>query len=219
MQSKELLSDKIANILAQGIKSGFYPLGAKMPGEMELCQELGVSRATLREAIKRLESMNLLEIKRGIGTFVAEKPGVFEDPMGIAFVKLEAEKHRIYRWVKMAQMELLEAVRQVNKPHDAVSQALKESMSKNALSQLMAYCGYFEWLANAEGKPFAERHLMFLHQTLIQVYKDASNPASEETKRLFKLLVLAIESEDASAIQLNSEVLLDAIVIDLNEEN
>ena len=44
--------------------------GEKLPGEVELARELGVSRTTLREAIHVLVSQNLLEARRGKGTFV-----------------------------------------------------------------------------------------------------------------------------------------------------
>ena len=51
--------------------------GEKLPGEVELAKELGVSRTTLREAIHVLVSQNLLEARRGKGTFVTprRRPG------------------------------------------------------------------------------------------------------------------------------------------------
>ena len=44
--------------------------GEKLPNEIHLAQELGVSRTTLREAIHTLTSQGLLEVRRGRGTFV-----------------------------------------------------------------------------------------------------------------------------------------------------
>ena len=46
--------------------------GEKLPNEVELSQRLGVSRATLREAIRTLAVRGVLEIRRGKGTFVSE---------------------------------------------------------------------------------------------------------------------------------------------------
>jgi DNA-binding FadR family transcriptional regulator len=43
---------------------------------MELSAELGVSRTTLREAIHYLVTQNVLEIRRGKGTFVSEKSDI-----------------------------------------------------------------------------------------------------------------------------------------------
>lgn len=47
-----------------------FSVGDKLPNEIELAGELGVSRSTLREAIKILTTNGILEIKRGKGTFV-----------------------------------------------------------------------------------------------------------------------------------------------------
>ena len=46
--------------------------GEKLPNEVELARELGVSRTTLREAISFLVAQGVLEIRRGKGTFVSE---------------------------------------------------------------------------------------------------------------------------------------------------
>ena len=61
--------------------------GDKLPNEFELAQSIGVGRSTVREAMKILVSRNVVEIRRGAGTFVAEQMGVAEDPLGLAFVR------------------------------------------------------------------------------------------------------------------------------------
>lgn len=60
--------------------------GDKLPNEAELCAIIGVSRGTLREAIKILDTDNVVTIQRGVGTFVADNPGVSEDPFGFRFI-------------------------------------------------------------------------------------------------------------------------------------
>lgn len=57
-----------------------------MPSEQELMKELNVGRGTIREAIKSLVSRNIVEIRRGVGTFVAKNTGVVEDPLGFSFI-------------------------------------------------------------------------------------------------------------------------------------
>lgn len=47
-----------------------YKVGDKLPNEIILSEQLNISRTTLREAIRILVNENLLEIKRGKGTFV-----------------------------------------------------------------------------------------------------------------------------------------------------
>ena len=64
--SDELLSD---------IAAGKYPVGSMLPTEIELCERFGVSRFTVREALRRLHDMGLLYRRRGSGTVVrSQKP-------------------------------------------------------------------------------------------------------------------------------------------------
>ncbi len=57
------------------ILSGAYPSGSRLPNERELSLALGVNRASLREALKRLEYLELVEVRHGQGTFVREVSG------------------------------------------------------------------------------------------------------------------------------------------------
>lgn len=52
------------------LKSGHYEPGAQLPPEPELARQLGISRATLREALRSFEERGLIRRQRGVGTFV-----------------------------------------------------------------------------------------------------------------------------------------------------
>src|SRR5215470_6275516 len=58
--------------IAERIRRGEYPPGSQLPSESELSRELGVSRVTVREALRVLAQENLLVKAQGRGTFVAE---------------------------------------------------------------------------------------------------------------------------------------------------
>ena len=62
--------------LATAIRLGVYPLGAALPAERDLAEQLAVSRATLREAMAALREAGLVETHRGRGggTVVTLKP-------------------------------------------------------------------------------------------------------------------------------------------------
>ena len=77
---RKLLSEKVANQIIDmiTIEKRFSP-GDKLPNENLLAAELGISRTPLREAIKYLTARNILEIKRGKGTFVTKNPSLSED--------------------------------------------------------------------------------------------------------------------------------------------
>ncbi len=77
---KENLSQRTAETLKKMIiEDHIYNYGEKLPNENELSQKLGISRTTLREAIRTLISMGVLEVKRGKGTYVAEQIDQYTD--------------------------------------------------------------------------------------------------------------------------------------------
>jgi GntR family transcriptional regulator len=59
------------------------PRGTKLPAEPELAQQLGVSRATLREAMRTFESQGLLRRRQGLGTFVLGPSRVIESGLEV----------------------------------------------------------------------------------------------------------------------------------------
>lgn len=78
----KMLSQSIADsILSMITIEKRFSAGDKLPNELELSEELHVSRTTLREAIRILVAYDILEIKRGKGTYVTEK--VLERPQDL----------------------------------------------------------------------------------------------------------------------------------------
>src|SRR5581483_3398325 len=52
------------------ILSGELQPGAKLPRESELAERLGVSRSSLREAVRALAALNVIDVRQGDGTYV-----------------------------------------------------------------------------------------------------------------------------------------------------
>ena len=81
MTKKENLSQRTADVLRQMIvQKQTYQVGQKLPNENDLSAQLGISRTTLREAIRILVSEGLLYVERGNGTFVSSQMDVKTDP-------------------------------------------------------------------------------------------------------------------------------------------
>jgi len=68
------LYHQAAQALEAAIEDGRLPRGTRLEGEMELAARLGISRPTMRAALKQLVDKGLLIRRRGIGTMVAPKP-------------------------------------------------------------------------------------------------------------------------------------------------
>jgi GntR family transcriptional regulator, transcriptional repressor for pyruvate dehydrogenase complex len=70
-QTTELTAiDAVFETLLKNIVGGTYPSGTRLPPERELARQLGASRPTLREALRRLGEWNLVEPRRGSGVVV-----------------------------------------------------------------------------------------------------------------------------------------------------
>ncbi len=68
------LSFSVRDELAGRITSGAIPPGSRFPPEPQLAEDLGVSRATLREALRSLEEDGFVTRRRGAGTFATHRP-------------------------------------------------------------------------------------------------------------------------------------------------
>jgi GntR family transcriptional repressor for pyruvate dehydrogenase complex len=69
---KQKLSEQIAEQILGQIAGGIYRPGERLPSEAALRQQLGVGRASLREALLRLAGMGVLDIRHGSGMFVED---------------------------------------------------------------------------------------------------------------------------------------------------
>lgn len=67
------LYTQVSEILVQRILNGEWQPGMSLPAEPELCEEFGVARGTLRQALSKLENMGYVRRERGRGTFVANR--------------------------------------------------------------------------------------------------------------------------------------------------
>jgi len=66
---------RIADELRAAIESGSYPIGATLPTESEFCKHFGVSRHTIRSALRLLDDAGLTARRRGSGTVVVSDTG------------------------------------------------------------------------------------------------------------------------------------------------
>jgi DNA-binding FadR family transcriptional regulator len=64
------LVERAADALRARIVEGDWPVGGRIPPEAELVRQLGISRNTLREAVRCLAHTGMLEVRQGDGTYV-----------------------------------------------------------------------------------------------------------------------------------------------------
>jgi GntR family transcriptional repressor for pyruvate dehydrogenase complex len=112
---RSLLSKVVESKIEEAIRTRAFLPGAKLPSELELCQQFGISRTAIREALRMLSARGLISIKKGKGMFVQTLSAeMVTDPIHLY---LEMQHERSY------VLDVVHA-RQIIEPPIAASAAL-----------------------------------------------------------------------------------------------
>lgn len=88
-------ADEVVSVVVNAIRGGLYEPGDRLPRERDLSEQLEVSRATIREALRILERAGIVSVRRGNngGVFVRSRsigPSILEAIEGESWVNLRA---------------------------------------------------------------------------------------------------------------------------------
>jgi GntR family transcriptional repressor for pyruvate dehydrogenase complex len=141
------LTQKLSeNIISYILKEQLMP-GDKLPNESILSEKLDAGRSSIREAMKLLESRNIVTIRQGSGTYIAHTPGVVEGPLGFTFIE---DKRKLV-------MDLME-VRFLMEPGIAAMAATHAD--ENDIKKISALCNEVESLIRSNSS-HAEKDIEF----------------------------------------------------------
>lgn len=102
------LSSDICRKMVTHLIRGDWQPGERIPAERELCQQLGVGRASLREALKALEIMGMIETRVGDGTYAAERSNFLSRPLLWAIISSsESEAQELVDARTLIEVELV----------------------------------------------------------------------------------------------------------------
>ncbi len=105
--SVNLVIDAVKDLL---IQKRLRP-GQKMPNEMEIANGLGVSRGTVREALKILSAFGIIEIKVGNGTYVCKTPQKNAlDPMLFGLLLVDANTKKLSEFRRMIETDIVRLI-------------------------------------------------------------------------------------------------------------
>jgi GntR family transcriptional repressor for pyruvate dehydrogenase complex len=122
------LPEDLADMLLEAIVEGQFPVESVLPPEGELALRYGMSRLTVREAVRILRSQNVVDVRRGRGTYV-NPPQAWTSPDAI--VRIEERQSPAGR----VSVGLLEARRMVEV---GAAQLAATNRSKEDLASLVA---------------------------------------------------------------------------------
>lgn len=139
------LADQVADHFLEYIEKNQLEIGAKLPNEFEMAELFGVGRSTIREAIKTMISKNILEVKRGDGTYVVNTSEPESDPLGLNQIK---DKQKL-------ALDVVD-VRLLLEPEFARMAA--ERATKEEIEALIEQCDFVEAKIRAE-EPYIEEDI------------------------------------------------------------
>lgn len=195
MFEKVLLSEKVANNIKKMIIDHELKPGDKLANEIDLAEKLNVSRSTIREAIKILISMNILEIRRGKGTFVCEKPGIAADPLGVTFMNKKDLLLYLFetRLIIEPEMAALAAERASQKNLDrlqTVFQKMKEEILQGK-DHTETDISFHNIIAKSTQNPIIQRIVPIINDSIKEGYQETKDiPESGEKVIIYHEKVL-----------------------------
>lgn len=151
MANRKPLAQTAAEGILDYIREHDMKPGDKMPTEYEMAQLLSVGRGTVREAVGSLASRNILEVRQGAGTFLSDKKGIMEDPLGLS-LQPDCQK---------TALDMMD-VRLMIEPEIALKAALHATDEQ--AEEVMKQCLKVEKLIKA-GKPYRKEDAAF-HQMI-----------------------------------------------------
>ena|SRR5512146_1917467 len=121
---KQSLSDSLAQRIRGMIQRGDYTQGDRLPPIMEMARRFGVGHPTIREALKKLETMGIVEIRHGSGVYVSRSDDVLvlASPgysgtvtkkllLDLIHTRIPLEMHSVSQSIKNATLEDLVELR------------------------------------------------------------------------------------------------------------
>ncbi len=103
--------DTVINQIKQLLIDKKLKPGEKLPSEMEICEGLGISRGSVREAMKILSALGIVEIKVGNGTFISEKPNSnMIDSLLFSFLISNPDISEMSEFRKLIELDIVELI-------------------------------------------------------------------------------------------------------------
>lgn len=211
---RQSLVNQVLDYLQEQIISGGYPVGCKLPPEPELMASLAVGRSTLREAMRALVHMGLVDIRPGDGTYVCSPPPE-KEALGQRLKR--ARIFEVYEVRRALELECarLAAIRRDEADLAALQHALQERKkclsSGNEAAFIEADLAFHTGVAHATKNTI----LIDLYQAFVRVHREGWTQANqipglnEQGQALHERIAEAIAQRDAEQAQSLTRLMLD----------
>ncbi len=219
------ISTKITNSFIQKLLNKELQPGDKLPSEPELSAEYGVGRNSIREALKMLSVFGVIEVRKGIGTYITKSLNseVF-NPLILSIVYDQNKQKDFFEYRFVYEVAVIElAIKKIDqamiKRLRANNNKIKKLMNnneENSVAKIRKFDFDFHMMIlESTGNPFFIKQGIAIY-TLF--YNSIGSLTKDDVKHTFnhhKGIIDSMESKDAEAIRdavwASSEFWLDVI--------
>lgn len=208
--SKGSLVETAIESLRHGIEQGYWAVGDRLPVETQLSESLGVSRNTVREAVRVLAHVGMLETRQGDGTYVRATKDAGETLRRISRAQLR-DKLEV-RIMLETEAAKLAAARRDARDLERMTLALDEraKADDDVSNRILHDQAFHTALVAASHNPaLSELYDYFAHsvtQTIELTELDSELP--EPSQEDHELLLAAIRRQDATKAEILARALL-----------
>ncbi len=199
-------SDEIAQAIADLIIERKLEPGAPLPPEVTLMEDLGVSRNSIRESIKALQALGIVEIRHGYGTFVGSGSSAALQPWLVFRTRLAgagAGTGRLAELLEVREILETEVTRRVAGSHepellDALGGCIDRMAAGDPADSAVADRYFHELICDAAGVPLA-RELVGLFWDVYRTLEgelETITSTPEQIAKRHQVIVDAIRSGD-----------------------
>jgi DNA-binding FadR family transcriptional regulator len=197
-------TEQVRDQLEAAIERGDYQPGDRLPSERELVDLLGVSRVSVREAIRALEAVGLLEVRHGSGCYVASRPSEEYATSFSRWISVHGEEVLELLKVRGALDELAAemAARDADAPWPATLRELNASFRATDPEEIGVLASrdiaFHEAIGDASASPLLATLLRRLHTTFAESRQAMLHPAGRAAESALEhdAIIAAIERRD-----------------------
>ncbi|WP_165664211.1 FadR/GntR family transcriptional regulator [Metapseudomonas otitidis] len=209
---KRSLVDIALEQIRQRIDDGTWLLGQRLPPEPELAEIIGISRNTVREAVRVLTFSGVLEVRQGDGTYVR----ACADPLSTmqALARSSVEQALEARGMIEIEASRLAALRRTEADLTALREALAASAARSSYDDLQDYIDhdlvFHQRVVDSAHNPVLSELYRYFSQVIrVGLERTISDPdRAQPCFDLHRELLDAIERQDADAAAAANRALL-----------
>ena len=171
LRQQERLSQQVSRLLLAEIRSGAFQPGDRLPTEVNLAKQYGISRTVIREALASLKDDDILESRQGRGILVKDPDERRAFRFSDVFESIShAEANHLYemRAILEAEAAGLAAIRHSQEDLRAIKEAFDEMAKAVEIKEAgeESHLQYNEMIAQASQNPVLSGFLCFLYGRL-----------------------------------------------------